>query len=304
MDFLSYPKIPARPDAALPGGPWIATEKIHGANFVIGVDAEGVRFGKRRAWLSGQDAFFGWQLLAGTLAAQGRALAATLGTDRLYAWGELYGGAYPHPDVAALPGLSAVQTGVWYAPDLRWSMFDVLIPDADGGRFLAFSEVEAAAATVGLETPPVLGRGSRADLEALQAEGPTLLPRRYALPEIADNRREGLVLKPDQELPPRSRPAIKKKIPDFDEARFEEAEAWAPTWIGFPELLLWARRMVNPARISSARSKVGTDPDLVREEVGLDVMVDLEATFPQAFAGLSEEEVGRIVEEVRNGVIE
>lgn len=52
------------------------------------------------------------------------------------------------------------------------------------------------------------------------------------------------------------------------------------------ELTRLATRLVNPARIASARSKVGTEADAIVNEVVLDVLIDIEAAFPRAFAAL------------------
>ena len=322
MEFIPYPKMPRRPDLPPPGGAWVATEKIHGANFVVGIGADGaIRFGKRRAWLDPGEPFFGWQLLAGTLSERARALAMLirppeLGPARLYLWGELFGGHYP--GVASPPGLSAVQTGVWYAPDLRFAAFDLMIveeteankeagEEADRtaqasaeGWFLPFSELAEAAGAVGLEVAPLIGRGTRQEVEAIPADGVTVLPARYGLPPIEGNRREGLVLRPDQAMRAGERIVFKKKIADFDELRFQEAESWSPAWLEAGDFQAWAARLVNPARVDGARSKVGVDPEAVAAEVALDVLVDLEAAFPQAFAALSREDLSRLEAEIRS----
>lgn len=125
MRFHAYPRIGANAGSA--GGPWVATEKVHGANFVVGVAGDDVRFGKRKAWLARDAAFFGWQLIAAELEERVRAVARAVGAVHVVCYGELFGGGYPHPDVAEVPGLAPVQTGIWYAPDLRWALFDLLV---------------------------------------------------------------------------------------------------------------------------------------------------------------------------------
>ncbi|KAB2896542.1 MAG: RNA ligase, partial [Kofleriaceae bacterium] len=75
--------------AGASGGTWVATEKLHGANFVVGVTADGVWFGKRKAWLAPTDAFFGWQLVAGELAAAARGVFARAGRPQVVLYGEL-----------------------------------------------------------------------------------------------------------------------------------------------------------------------------------------------------------------------
>jgi hypothetical protein len=48
---------------------------------------------------------------------------------------------------------------------------------------------------------------------------------------------------------------------------------------------------VNPARVASARSKVGTDPAAIVDEIVLDVAIDLETVFPAAWRDTDEARV-------------
>ena len=301
MRFRPYAKMPAagevREQASL-GGTWVALEKIHGAQLVIGVRGTQVCFGKRKAWLSDEEPFFGWQLLRVQLAEAARTMAHTVGAvgGTVYLYGELFGGHYPHPGVAAVPGMSAVQTGIWYAPDLRWSPFDVLVThsDEDEGTLLAHHEVEALGRETGLVTPPVIRRGTRNEMSGVPTRMPTRVPALLGLPTISDNVAEGLVIKSDQRLSPTQRPSFKRKIEEFNEARFDESAAWDPHQrLSVDELALWAERMVNPPRIASALSKCGRGAlEPILDEVMLDVRVDLELAFPLAYRslGTAEEE--------------
>ncbi|XXX78339.1 RNA ligase family protein [Sorangium sp. So ce134] len=97
MEFLPCPKMPCLGASDAPT--WVALEKIHGAQLAIGVDAAGVRFGKRKEWLRDEDPFFGWQLLRASLRDAARAAFAAVGAERLVLYGELFGGGYPHPAV-------------------------------------------------------------------------------------------------------------------------------------------------------------------------------------------------------------
>lgn len=288
MRFRYFGKIRTKATQRPLGGPWVALEKVHGAQLVVGVDRTRgtVRVGKRKDWLAADTAFFGWQLLQTELTEAVRAWADSIGAPQLVAYGELYGGAYPHPDVPAVPGLQAVQTGVWYAPGLEWSPFDLLVcqDDDDDGEFLSYSELAQVVAGSRFLPPPLVGRGPRGDLISLPVSAPTRVPSRHGLPTLADNIAEGLVLRPDRRAAPGARGLLKRKIATFDDARFGEATAWNPGDPGLEGLLDWVGRLVNPARIASARSKVGTEPALVADEVVLDVFVDLEEAFPQALA--------------------
>jgi RNA ligase-like protein len=199
-----------------------------------------------------------------------------------------------------------VQTGVWYAPDLRWVMFDVLVAtgDADAGELLAFSEVEALAADAGFATPPLLGRGRRDDLDRIPIDAPTAIPAALGLPPLPGNRREGFVLKPDRRMAADTRPMIKRKLIDFDDARFDEARPWEPGWLDSSDLVAWATRLVNPARVASARSKVGTDPVAIADEIVLDVMIDLATVFATAWRDLTPEREAELASAIRTALLE
>ncbi|MBM7113043.1 RNA ligase family protein [Archangium primigenium] len=295
MHFRPYAKMPSAGetrDQASPGGVWVALEKIHGAQLVIGVHGEQVHFGKRKAWLLEEDSFFGWQLLRVQLAAAARTMARAVAgpEDTVYFYGELFGGGYPHPEVPAVPGMSPVQTGIWYAPDSHWSPFDVLVARSseEEGTLLAHHEVEALAHSAGLLTPPVIRRGARSEMSGVPTRMQTRVPALLGLPVIPGNTAEGLVIKSDQRVSPGHRASFKRKIEEFSEGRFDESAAWNPHQrLSVPELALWAERMVNPPRIASALSKCGRgEMEPILDEVMLDVRVDLELAFPLAYRSL------------------
>lgn len=308
MLFRPYAKISAAGESRTqpsPGGAWIALEKLHGAQLVIAVRGDAVHFGKRKAWLADDEPFFGWQLLRAQLSEAARKMVRSLGAEdvSVYFYGELLGGHYPHPAVAEVPGLTAVQTGVWYSPALHWFPFDVLVArsDEDEGLMLAHRELERAAQEVGLMTPPVLRRGTRTDVNAVPTRRASLVPAMLGLPSLDGNIAEGLVIKSEQPAPPGTRAASKRKIEEFNEGRFDESEAWNPHQsLSADALAAWALRLVNPSRIASAVSKLGRGPlEPLLEEITLDVRVDLELAFPSACGALGPEEEERLSARIR-----
>lgn len=198
-----------------------------------------------------------------------------------------------------------MQTGIYYGPALYFAAFDMLVvsparEDEDGApelTFLAHAQLEELAARAGLSTAPLLGHGTRRELEELPVRYASRVPERLGQPPLAQdqNLAEGYVLKPDRALPPRGRPVVKHKIPEFDDACFDQSAPFdADAHLSLDELLRWAAAMVNPMRIASARSKVGEEAELVAEEALLDVWIDLEAIFPRRMLALSEEEVAQL----------
>jgi Rnl2 family RNA ligase len=300
-----YPKISQTlAQVSLGDSRWIATEKIHGAQFVVATEGSTVAFGKRKAWLEHDEPFFGWQALRNELELAVRNFHAELARScSLYMYGELFGGSYPDGKTPALPGISAVQTGIWYSPTLQYAAFDVLLVEDEHAepRFMAHHELEALAEVVELRTVPVLGRGSRNELMRLSVRFETRVPELLGLAPLSANVAEGLVLKPDLEIEAGQRPIVKRKIPEFDELQFDESQPFdAAAHLSLPELLQWAEQMVNPPRIASARSKVGEKREAVIEEAVLDVWVDLEAMFPRRMRGLDEDEEA----ELRSALLE
>lgn len=298
LSFLQYPKISSGALEGTARDDWIATEKIHGAQLVVGASAGEVRVGKRKAWLEPDESFFGWQLLRPFLQAVARSVHEALGaTGEVWIYGELFGGHYPHPSVSPLVGLVPVQTGIWYAPDLQFAAFDVV--HASGTRepdFAGHDQLQELASRVGFRTVPVLARGRFTELDRLPVRFRTRVPEMLGLPAITPNDAEGYVLKPAGGGPVTARPAAKRKIAEFDEAKFDESQALDENaHLSRDELFALASHFINDARVASARSKVGTDANRVTEEVVLDVMIDLRDMFPRRVEAMSPDEEQAII---------
>jgi Rnl2 family RNA ligase len=305
MRHRQFAKIPGPGEqlGVVPGGSWVALEKIHGAQMMIAVDGDAVRVGKRKAWLTDDDPFFGWQLIRTALSETARAAARELGAGLVVFYGELFGGCYPHPDVPPVPGIQPVQTGIWYAPDLRWAVFDAVVArdDADPGELLAFHELEDLSEATGLLLAPLLRRGPRSHCDGAPTRYPTQVPSVLGLPELADNVAEGIVVRPDARARPGARATYKRKIAEFDEQRFAESEAWDEAQrLDRAAMLAWATRLTNAPRIASAASKIGRhDHAALLDEIELDVMIDLAAAFPATFTALPSDDEAALRDAIR-----
>jgi Rnl2 family RNA ligase len=282
----SYEKIVERPEQwgldaagyrALKKSPWVVTEKIHGANFALIGEGTQVRCAKRKALLAEGEDFFGHTALLPRLVPAVHWLSTEVRTRhpdtvRVTLYGELFGGAYPHPEVAPVPGVQAVQTGVYYSPRIEFCAFDLAWEDARGARhYLDYDVLRSLceAVKVLVAQPLFIGRYE----EAL--EYPTgfesHMPGWLGLPPLPGNKAEGIVLKPVKDLwvptaKGHVRPVLKHKIAEFaEDTRFHGATKWTPkaaegAWLSLEDLRGLATAFANEARLASAVSKLGPPP--------------------------------------------
>jgi Rnl2 family RNA ligase len=298
-----YPKMASRGRGDTPAaGEWVATEKVHGAHFAVVRDALGVRPAKRRALLGEDelDGFFGVSRIWPTLSVAAARCAALLGAGNadhcvVTLYGELAGGHYPHPDVAEVRGAQAVQTGVWYAPDLFWLLFDAQIAIGERRWWVAERPLREAATEAGLLCVPVLARGPLARLRELPATFPSLVPALFGLPELRDNLAEGYVLKPVAKWEDDARPILKVKQRAFaEDERFagarphiapSEGAARVPAW-----LVVQATTLLTPTRAAAAVSKLGPGAavETVAEEIARDAAEEVAEELGGLEAGQAE----------------
>lgn len=255
---------------------WVVSEKLHGANFRLSTDGVELRCAKRKAWLAPGDAFFGYARVRDLLSPRVQAAFAALRAERprlrrLDVCGELFGGAYPHPDVPSGPVEEAVQSGVYYAPELSFAAFDLRVWEGDQPpRFLGWGELCALCDAHQLPRAPELARGSLTEALAHPLESlATVWPARVGLPPLPDNLAEGVVARPLEELvlptprgPRRAlfkrKPARFSEDPRYHQARKAPARGGADPASYALELLTWrVEELLNDNRLAAARSKVG-----------------------------------------------
>lgn len=286
---IAYPKIIERIDAlglderqmrATRAGRYVAREKIHGANFALHTDGASVRASRRKRWLTEDEheACFHCGALLRSLREPVLAVYRALGVrdaQRVVVFGELFGGRYPHPRVAADPRYSAVQTGVWYAPSLAFAVFDVaIVGEGDALAFVGADEVDALCAAASMMAAPVVARGRLSDVLAVTLPFATRVPAMLGLPALEDNLAEGVVItaaqRPSRALLAAPRLVIKRKIDRFaEDERFGLAQ---PPARAAPYASLFAR--VTPARVAAAWSKIA-DVGRVRDEAFIEALRDL-----------------------------
>lgn len=252
---------------------WVVTEKVHGANFSFVYENGSLKFAKRKEYLNWTDDFFGFQLVVSTLENNilrlFEKLSSDIAAEKYIIYGELFGGKYPHPEVAPVKDIHAIQTGVYYTPDIEFCAFDIAI-ETDGSDSKYYLDYESSVAyfdefKIFYAKPLLIGKFNEAMNFNIRIN--SAVPKEFNLPELNDNLIEGVVIKPFNQLDNNDfqRPIIKLKNPEFDEEeKFHEAEKWSfiPNVSSKTEELSFIvdelRNYVTQNRLKSAVSKIGT----------------------------------------------
>eukprot|EP00927_Polykrikos_kofoidii_P008245 TRINITY_DN13418_c0_g1_i1.p1 TRINITY_DN13418_c0_g1~~TRINITY_DN13418_c0_g1_i1.p1 ORF type:complete len:401 (+),score=49.67 TRINITY_DN13418_c0_g1_i1:37-1203(+) len=282
---------------------WIASEKVHGANFCFETDGQHIGYASRTSKLGQNAGFYSAHetmpryhphvLEAFRLAKRHKQSLAGL-----LIFGEYFGGYYPgHP---VEPGRKKVQGGVAYSPDHHFYAFDVRLDDEE---HMDFDDARALLLEAGfpLVAAP-LKRGPLDELLAIDVEVlETTLPSQLGHPPLDRFRiAEGIVIRPAKEVQFGCHRAIlKKKSKAFWEATNQPGMAGkvavASGVFSSHESLLEATRIrVNENRLRSVISK---DPGLLAESnlhklAGLlarDVLEDLEKEHSEELKALGKE---------------
>jgi len=238
-------------------GTWVVTEKIHGANFSFWYDGKKFRMAKRTGWIADDENFFGIERSKHCITESVKELYTRFkNIDYLAVFGEIYGGTYPHPEVAAFPNAKKVQKGVYYCPHNDFMVFDIKVD----GQFLDFIDMQMYCEQVGL-------RFMRAEFvgkfkECLEYKNDFLsgIYKEYNLPAIDDNICEGIVIRPNkaQFVFTNSRVMLKSKNERFKEKSSEKKLRVKVELVGkVKDIADGMFSMVTKNRYNAVVSKIG-----------------------------------------------
>ncbi|RAJ77381.1 Rnl2 family RNA ligase [Chitinophaga dinghuensis] len=276
---------------------WVVTEKIHGANFSFVYENRQLKYAKRKDYLKWNDDFFGFQAVAAALEERiihlFEALQQQIPAHRYIIYGELFGGQYPHPDVTPNTAVQAIQTGVYYSPDIHFCAFDIAFEttEEDSKYYLDYDQAVAYFERFEIFYAKILFSGKWNEALNFNTRIDSLVPTQLQLPALSPNLIEGIVIKPFSHsgLSTLSfRPVIKLKNPEFDEEKkFHEAEKWSyipEVSSRTEELSFLVEEMalyITKNRLDSALSKTGRlDPsnpqrmDAIQQEFLEDILTD------------------------------
>jgi len=209
-------------------GQWVATEKVHGANFSFSVSNDQVKIGKKSCFINENENFYGCANVFSNYLDKVHQVREYLikkfnlsNDDVIQIFGEIFGGAYPHQDVKKVQNSVKVQDGIYYCPHNDFYPFDIYIRKTDGQSqtldYNLFAEVMNAC---GFKVWAVALRiGTFKECLELPSTYQTTIPAMFDLPTIDGNMSEGNVLKPLNALfsPIGERVILKNKNPKFSE---------------------------------------------------------------------------------------
>ncbi|MBX7242906.1 MAG: 2'-5' RNA ligase [Bacteroidia bacterium] len=293
---------------------WAVTEKIHGANFSFVYEDHQLKYAKRREYLSWADDFFGFQSVVNKIENQILAFFVELNREikaqRYILYGELFGGKYPHPGVIPDKNFQAIQTGVYYAPDIHFCAFDVAIePGEDTPKYyLDYDKAVSYFQKYNIFHAKVLFEGKFNEAIHFNTRISSLIPAMLGLPALEKNLIEGIVIKPLRHQHLAERPVLKIKNKEFEEVQYHQAEKWS----FIPEIrshsadlsfILEAMRdYLTLNRLESCISKTGA-PDIrnpermseIQKEFTEDILTDFSEACNNILDELNEEQLHWII---------
>ncbi len=306
---------------------WVVTEKIHGAHFCIITDGSTIMAANRKHLLAADDNFFEYQRVLQRVERQIYQLFHL--TRRLHPqlvwlsiYGELFGGAYPHPDVAPVAAVEPIQTGIYYTPDIEFCAFDLAISGPQQPHtYLDYDQAITLFRSANLFYASPLITGRYQDALNYPIEFSSTIPAQLGLPPLTrENKAEGVVIKPLKAItiPTKKgpiRPIFKRKIATFaEDRRFHQAQKWSlPSSLqslNNLDLLKWeAFNQITENRLRSAISKIGyrgaRQPSKSRQLFQLfiaDILEQLDTNQPALFAALTKEERSQLIDSIQREV--
>lgn len=252
---------------------WIVSEKVDGSNFHFAVDRHNhVRCGRRTAYIEDSENFFNHRQVLDKYRD-----SLKIVSDRIFEkfpraqqyrlFGDIFGGWYPHPDVAPDPRAQRVAKAVRYCPSNDFYVFDLMVDD----MYLDRDTLEQVTKDTTFLVAPVLMRGTLEQCMQFPVEAfHSILPAQFQLPTLPDNFAEGVVLSPatPRILSNGSRMIVKLKNSRFSERQASRNNGSSNEGLGCLDIrgYRYAKSFITENRVSAVASK---EPVNNRKNVGL-----------------------------------
>jgi Rnl2 family RNA ligase len=259
---------------------WYVTEKVHGSCFcfVYTTKDDSIQYAKRKTLLDDKDNFFGYEEILPETIPKIKKIAEAIknkynSVDTIYVYGELFGGYYP--EISSTN--KSIQNGIYYSPNIHFMAFDISIKCdqkeekyIDYEESLSFFNYAKILHAEPLETFTSYGKAIDYKLGFN-----TTIPKKFNLPEIKNNKAEGIVIKSNRE-----RFITKKKIPEFSETKYSENENYQNDENSIESYKKHAAKYITKNRLNNAISKVGPfdeNKDEILETFVDDILYELNA---------------------------
>jgi Rnl2 family RNA ligase len=173
---------------------WVASEKVHGVNFMVKTNGQETRFGRRSAFLEMDARFNSFQTLVPEMTEKVLKLREIMQKDVITVYGELFGGCYKHDLVPPVHFVPKIQREVQYAPSIHFAAFDIRYDDTHWVPYNQSLDLLKQAGFMCLEP---LAIGTLQEIFDIDPNAlTTTIPSVLGLPEIPDNIVEGIVIRP------------------------------------------------------------------------------------------------------------
>lgn len=180
---------------------FIVQEKVHGTNTSFLCDGNELQFAKRTTVLADDERFYDYQELVEryrerVLRLFRRIKERYVEVVSISVFGEMFGGAYPHPDVKSVRKMSLIQKGVFYTPDHEFYAFDIYLFDGDRGWYLPVDEANDLFEEESFFYAKTLFQGTLEECLTYPNAFPSKISEWLGLPPLEDNICEGIVIRP------------------------------------------------------------------------------------------------------------
>lgn len=215
----------------IPPCEWVATEKIHGANFSITTDGTSVLYGKRSSYLGSNSLSIFYnsnriqEKYEQTAIQLFHAIKEHVDVSFIRIYGEICGGGYQlcgrHNGIfRQQSNTKMVQKEIQYSPDNEFIAFDIYLHlDQENYSIMNVDQMIEMCKQCGLPCVDILHRGSFEELLLLNPVFLTTIPQKFYLPPLEDNFAEGFVIRPNvaMSFPDKDPVIFKLKSPKFTE---------------------------------------------------------------------------------------
>lgn len=246
---------------------WYVTEKVHGANFAIFVEAAfgeelDIKFGKRSGFITGDDKFYGLNNNKEKFVEYAKRMANLFPDTDIVIRGELYGGGYNHPDVPSTVD-PRIQRGVEYTNANEFMAFDLeldnkIVTQYDANLYFNLTNIP---------TVPLLFTGSFDDAMKHTNEFNSHVHRFHGHPELEVNVCEGVVIKPNvaSYFPNGNRVILKNKNEKFSEKKARKPRVVADLTDDQNDVISNLGQFVTDNRLTNVLSHIG---DIQQKDFG------------------------------------